>query len=422
MVEQTLQDTFAHTRSFRDTFTGFSGHALLPGGYGRSVLAVAPRTPMAVRGTGCHLRDDAGRTLIDVHNNFASLLHGYAHPVIDEAVVRAMRDGAAFGLPNMFEVDHARLMLDRLRGVDQIRYTNSGTEAFMLALRVARAVTGRDKIVVLREANHGFCDAALVSGGVATRRGIPDGVADDILAVPVNDLAELAEVFDRNSDRIAALVVDPLPGRAGLSSVDRDFWTQAYSLCTSTGALLVSDEVMTLRLAYEGAATAAGVSPDLLILGKIIGGGTPVGALAGRAECMAVLDPLEGGLAHGGTFNANPVSMAAGVACMRMFTSGAVERLNQLGDALRTALAPAVNHGWQVRGAGSLFQLYPADRTEAQTRAAQQALWWAAYDNGVLLTQDGCGSLSTPMAESTVDEIADRLGAALVSLAEVVRR
>ncbi|MGV0807992.1 aspartate aminotransferase family protein [Mycolicibacterium setense] len=348
--------------------------------------------------------------------------HGNAHPAIVEAAQRAMRDGMAFGLPNMLEIDHARVILDRLGYVDQIRYTNSGTEALMLAVRLARAATGRDVVIFMRRAYHGHSDVALVPGGAHSRRGVPDGVTRDAVEVAPNDTQALAAAFDAHRGRIAAVIIDPLPNRAGLVAIDLSCWQAARKLCDETGALLVSDEVISLRLAYQGAAMALGIVPDLITMGKIIGGGTPVGAVAGTADHMAILDPLRrDGLKHGGTFSGNPLTMAAGIASMRLFTAAEVDRLNALGHRLRCRLAAGVeDYGWEVRGAGSLFRPYPRDTTPERTRAAHEALWWAAYDTGVLLTQGCQGALSTPMDDTIVDEIAECLVAAVAAVAESV--
>ncbi|WP_194166894.1 aspartate aminotransferase family protein [Mycolicibacterium sp. P9-22] len=373
---------------------------------------------MAVRGEGCYIEDDGGYRLIDVNNNFTALIHGHAHPVVHDAAQCAMRDGMAFGLPNMLEIEHAQLMMDRLRYVDQIRYTNSGTEAVMLAVRVARTVTGRDGVIFVRKAYHGHSDIALVPGGANSRRGVPAGVVEDTVEVSINDIGELTAAFDRLDGKIAAVMIDPMPNRAGLVTVDPEFWQAARALCDRTGALLISDEVIGLRLAYAGAAMSMGVVPDLIVMGKIIGGGTPVGALAGRADVMAALDPLDGGLEHGGTYSGNPVTMAAGLAAMRLYDGAAVKRLNGLGERLRSTLTGIVTaHGWHVRGGGSLFRPYPGHLTPEETRAAHTTLWWAAYDRGVLMTQSCQGALSTPMTEAIVDDVAERIGDAVVATA-----
>ncbi len=414
MARLSVGSAYAQNRSFRDTFTGFSGHSLLPGGFARSALAVAPRTPMAVRGSGCHLRDEAGRTVIDTHNTFAALIHGHAHPVVEEAAARAMRDGMAFGLPTMYEVDHARLTLERLRYVDQISYTTSGSEAVTLAVRLARAATGRAKIVLLEGAWHGHSDLALAPGGPDVRRGVPAGVVEDVLQVAADDVAALTEVFDTFGADIAAVLIDPRPSRS--TPLSPTFWAAVRALSAAAGALLISDETVALRLAYHGAAMDAGVAPDLIVLGGLIGGGSPIGAVAGRAEWLSLLDPLQRGLPHGGTFSANPVTMAAGMACLRLFTSTEVDRLNRLGDRLRATLRPAAERlGYRVTGTGSLFGL-----DTGSVHGPQTALWWAAYDSGVLLAPSGQGSLSTPMTESVVDEIADHLSVAMAAVTDAV--
>lgn len=395
---------------FGDVFTGPAGRSLLPGGYGRGTFAIAPRTPMAVSGSGCRVRDDSGRELIDLHNNFTAMLHGYGHPQIVEAACEAMRNGSSFGLPTMYEVDHAAHMLDRLRYVDQIRYANSGTEAVMLAVRLARAVTGRDKVVMVHMAYHGQSDVALTTGGAPARRGIPDGVLRDTIEIAVNDEQALAEVFAAHPGRIAAVIVDPMPNRAGLIKVTPEFYRAARTQCDDHGTVLISDEVIALRLGYEGAAVRSGVTPDLVTMGKIIGGGTPVGAVAGTFELMNALNPLEGGLEHAGTFTGNPVTMAAGLVSMQLYTRQEVERLNALGARLRARLEASVQAlGWEVRGDGSLVRLYPKEGSAVAVKAAQNALWWESYDRGVLLGQNVSGALSTPMDQTVVDDVAERL-------------
>lgn len=364
---------------------------------------------MAVHARGCHLTDDSGRELIDLNNNFTSLIHGSAHPDITAAICEAAQRGTAFGLPNMMEVDHAQLMMERLRFVDQIRYANSGTEAMMLAIRLARAVTGRTKVVFVRMAYHGHSDTALVPGGAHSRRGVPAGIIDDTIEVPVNEGDVLAEVLDRHATDIAAVIIDPMPNRAGLVAISAQFWQTARSLTASTGAILIADEVVTLRLGYQGAAMSAGVAPDLIVMGKIIGGGTPIGAVAGTAQYMSELDPLRGGLEHGGTFSGNPMTMAAGMAAIRLFPQSEVDRMNALGNRLRAKLAPLDSLGWEVRGEGSLFRAFPRELSPEDVRRAQKALWWQAYENGLLLTPNGLGSLSTPMGDETIDDVAERL-------------
>lgn len=413
-MSQSLQQAYAEAEPFSAEFVGPNGLSVLPGGFGRSTFAVAPRIPLAVSGSGCRIVDDAGRELIDVHNNFTALIHGHAHPAVVEAAERAFRNGSAFGLPNRVEFEHAQMMIERLDCVDQIRYANSGTEAVMLAVRLARAVTGRDKIVFVRMAYHGHSDIALIPGGTAARKGVPAGVIQDTIEIAVNDVAGLTEVLESQGSSIAAVIVDHLANRSGLIAVTPEFWSAARTLTQSAGALLISDEVIALRLGYAGAAAAAGIAPDLVTMGKIIGGGTPVGAVAGRADVMAGLDPFQGGLEHGGTFSGNPVTMAAGIVTMTLFDETEVSRLNSLGDHARAALASRIDPlGWEVRGQGSLFRPFPRDLEGASVKKLHTALWFEAYDRGVLVGQNCAGALSTPMDEAIVDDVVERLADAL---------
>lgn len=406
-----LQDRYAGAPGFAAQYVGSRGFSLFPGGYGRSTFAMGPSTPMAVRGVGYHLWDSDDRRLIDLNNNFTSLIHGNAHPAITEAAVEALRRGASFGLPNEAEMAHARVLLSRIDAADQVRYTNSGTEAVMLAVRIARAATGRAKVVFLRNAYHGHSDLALNPGGPRSQRGVPEGVRADSLEVPINDVASLAEVFTSHGQQLAAVIVDPCPNRAGLVPVDSAYMKAAQELAASHGTLFVSDEVISLRQAFGGAAAAAGITPDLIVMGKLIGGGLPIGAVAGSASVMQELDPLSAtGLEHGGTFSGNPVSMAAGLRSLDLFTTQEVDRLNTLGERLRQSLRPSVEaRGWQVRGSGSLVRVYPIDESGAFKKEVADQLWWRAYDRGVLLTQSGMGALSTPMDDNVIDDVATRL-------------
>lgn len=413
----TSPEVIVDDRPFREVYVGPSGKSLLPGGFGRTMFVVGPRSPMAVRGYGCYVVDDAGRELIDFNNNFTSQIHGYAHPAVVEAGQKALANGTSFGLPNMHEIDHARMMVERLPYVEQIRYNNSGTEAVMLAVRVARAYTGRDKIVFVANSYHGHSEVALVPGGPKARRGVPAGVIADIIEVGINDLDTLSKVFEDNKNQIAAVVLDVLPNRAGLIALSFEFLNLARQLTTENGALLISDEVIALRQCYQGALFGLGVTPDLMAMGKIIGAGTPVGAVAGPEEFMSQLDGLNGGLEHGGTTAANPVTMATGLVTMQLFTADEVDRLNTLGGRIRTKLTAGIDQqAWEVRGDGSLFRIFRRGVDGVANRNAQIAVWAAAMERGVSLGQNTMGALSTPMNEAIIDDSAERIIDAVASI------
>ncbi|MEV4951354.1 aspartate aminotransferase family protein [Paenarthrobacter nitroguajacolicus] len=397
---------------------GPRGFPLLPGGYGRSTYYTGAPSPYAIRGEGYRVWDDRGHELIDANNNFTSLIHGNAHPEITEAATKALTAGASWGIPNLYEWELADLLLSRLPELDQVRFANSGTEAVMSAIRIARASTGRERVIVTKGGYHGTSDVALVPGGPAYQRGVTRGVINDVTPVPLNDVDVLRQEVEAAPDSYAAIILDLLPNRAGLLRISEEFVHTARDLATRYGIVLIIDEVISLRLGFNGFSGEYGVSPDLLTTGKLIGGGFPVGAVAGKAELMAEVDPTRpGSLPHGGTFSGNPVSMAAGSVALRLFTQEEVKRLNHLGDTTRdTVNAKIADAGWEVRGRGSLLRAVPAgaEKVDEQT---QHELWWASYERGLLGSPANLLSLSTPMDEKVAGDIADRLADAVLAVA-----
>lgn len=397
---------------------GASGLPLLPGGVGRSTYYLGKSAPYAVRGEGCHVWDDRGRQLIDANNNFTTLIHGNAHPQLVGAAVAAMESGSCWGIPNDREWDHAELLLARLPGLDQIRYTNSGTEAVMTAIRIARAATARDGVLMTQGGYHGSSDVALCTGGAKYRRGVPEGVTRDVTTIPVNDLSALRAAIDARASHYAAIVFDLLPNQAGLIALTPEFAAAARDLATRHGIVLIIDEVISLRLGAQGLAAEYGITPDLMAMGKLIGGGFPVGAVAGRESLMRQLDPSRpDAIPHAGTFTGNPVSMAAGAEALRLLDPEAIVRLNRLGDDARERIAARVGPaGWEIRGRGSLFRPFPAGRPYGAD--LQHRLWWAAYERGVLLSPANLAALSTPMTRAIVADLADRLADAVIAVAD----
>lgn len=398
---------------------GPRGFPLLPGGYGRSTYYTGAPSPYAIRGEGYRVWDDRGRELIDVNNNFTSLIHGNAHPEITAAAIKALSSGASWGIPNRYEWESAELFLLRLPGLDQVRFTNSGTEAVMSAIRIARASTGREKVLVTKGGYHGTSEVALVPGGPAYTRGVPQGVIDDVTAVPLNDIEFLVQSVEAAPEAYAAIILDLLPNRAGLLHITEEFVRTARDLATRYGIVLIIDEVISLRLGFRGLSGEYGIVPDLLTAGKLIGGGFPVGAVAGKGELMAEVDPTRpGSLPHGGTFSGNPVSMAAGAVAMRLLTEDEIQRLNRLGDTAREAVNARVQGaGWEIRGRGSLLRAVPAGAQKVE-ESVQHRLWWASYERGLLPSPANLLSLSTPMDDKVVTDIADRLADAVLAVAE----
>jgi glutamate-1-semialdehyde 2,1-aminomutase len=385
----------------------------IPGGVGRSSLAVGLPVHRAVRGEGCYVTDETGRQLLDLNNNFTALVHGHGHPAIQAAAAAAIAEGISFGMPNPHELEHAALLASRFTHADQVVYANSGTEAVMLAIRAARAQTCRPRIVFVSGAYHGTSDVALVAAGHGMESGVPSGVAADTITVPHNDVDALARAIGDGAN-VAAVVLDLMPNKAGLLPLSQEFVDAAREFTSRHDALLVLDEVISFRFALSGLQERYGVVPDLTAVGKLIGGGFAVGAVVGTTRAMSALNPLaDNALEHGGTFSGNPVTMRAGIASLTLLDRRAIDRLNTLGDRLRSALEPAAEQaGWEIRGFGSVLRLLPpADDPDPRGRA--RALWWAAYNRGCLLMPTGMLSLSTAMPDDVVNRVTSTVADAL---------
>ncbi|QDP21417.1 aspartate aminotransferase family protein [Bradyrhizobium cosmicum] len=416
----------------------------LPGGNTRTTVFMKPFPIYAARGSGCRIWDVDGNEYIDCINNFTSLIHGHAHPTLIEAATKQLALGSAFGMPTESEVDLAELLVGRLPSVEQVRFANSGTEAVMMALKAARAYTGRPKIAKCEGAYHGSYDYAEVSldptpsawGGnapvsVAYAKGTPQNVLADVVTIPFNDLEAAVSLIREHGPELACVLVDPMPNRAGLVPADRAYLEALREVTREVGALLIFDEVITFRLGYHGAQGLWGIDPDLTTLGKIIGGGFPVGAIAGGKQFMSVFDPSPGkpALPHGGTFSANPVTMRAGLAAMELLDKAAFARLDTIGQAVRDGIDAAFRKtgvpGGTV-GLGSLLKIHFTDRrirdyrsaylTEAE--AKRQAVFNAGLLNrGIFAANYGLMALSLPMADADIDAIVAAAGASLQEVA-----
>ena len=418
--------------------------ASLPGGNTRTTVFMQPYPIYAARGEGCRVWDVDGNEYIDCINNFTSLIHGHAHPVLVEAARQQLALGSAFGLPTASEIDLAELLASRLPSVDQVRFANSGTEAVMMALKAARAFTGRPKIAKCEGAYHGSYDYAEVSldpkpgewgrnapVSVAYAKGTPDNVLADVVTIPFNDAEAAVSLIREHGRELACVLVDPMPNRAGLAPADSSYLEALRRVTREIGALLIFDEVITFRLGYAGAQGLWGIDPDLTTLGKIMGGGFPVGAVAGGKDFMAVFDPRHGkpALPHGGTFSANPVTMRAGLAAMELLDDAAFAKLDALGEAVRVGIDQAFRKtgvpGGTV-GLGSLLKIHFADRPIRDYRSAylteheakRQAIFSRGLLNrGVLAAGYGLMALSTPMTEADAEAIIKAVAGALAEVA-----
>jgi glutamate-1-semialdehyde 2,1-aminomutase len=401
---------------------------VMPGGNSRLTVFQAPYPPYAVSGRGSVLVDAEGEERYDFINNYTSLLHGHADPDINAAVIEQLQRGSAFALPTEQEIDLAATLVDRVDAIEQVRFTNSGSEAVMMAIKAARAYTGKPAIISFEGSYHGSYDAAEASlppsanaleadpQPFAFSAGTPQGVLENVIVLPFNDTDAFEAAVEANKARLGAVLVDPMPLRLGMTPATETFFTRIREVTNALGIAMIVDEVVNLRVAYRGMQSLYGVKGDLTTMAKIIGGGFPIGAVGGSAEVMSVFDPTGKPKApHGGTFNANPISMVAGSVAMAKFTAAEVERLNALGDTLRSAAGDVFTRAGipgQVSGRGSLFTILFHDRPLTNYRAAvhsrtEQALATAFYaemlNHGIFMSSTLAGCLSTPMTQVEVD-------------------
>src|SRR5262245_26028311 len=364
-------------------------------------------------GSGCRVYDADGNERLDFINNYTSLILGHAHPKVVAAVQRQVARGLSAAAPTELEVVLAEAIKQRLPSVDLLRFTNSGTEATMLALRSARAYTGREKIAKIIGSYHGSHDYASADPATANA-GIPESVVDTLVMLPFNDPQAAEQIVERHRHELAAVIVEPVMGAGGVIAAEPRFLQTLREITARHGIALIFEEVIAFRLGYHGAQGRYGVTPDLTTLGKIIGGGLPVGAIGGREALMACFDPRRpGAIGHGGTFNGNPMTMAAGLATLAELTPDAYERLEAMGCDLRhklDALFGDLGAAVQVNQVGSIFNLHfseaPVTDYAAYSRSDRERagrLHLAALNRGVALAGRCMGCLSTPMSGPEID-------------------
>lgn len=347
----------------------------IPGGVNspvRAFRAVGGSPFFAQRARGCRVWDADGNEYLDYVGTWGPAIHGHAHPRIVQAVKDAAESGTSFGIPNPLEVAMARRICELVPSIQKVRLCNSGTEACMSAVRLARGFTRRDKIVKFEGCYHGHVDSLLVKAGSGAltfghpdSAGVPAAFTQHTVVLPFNDVDAVKNAFLANSNQVAAIILEPVPGNAGLYLPKPGYLEFLREITLEEGALLVFDEVMTgFRLAAGGAQGRFGVQPDLTCLGKIIGGGLPVGAFGGRADIMDLLAP-SGPVYQAGTLSGNPLAMAAGLAALELLTAdNTYERLEALGSQLETGLATAIRDAGiraQLVRCGSMFCAYFTD-------------------------------------------------------------
>jgi glutamate-1-semialdehyde 2,1-aminomutase len=359
---------------------------ILPGGVDSPVRAfkAVGGSPLFIRRAyGARLEDVDGNTFIDYVMSWGPLIHGHAPPGLVGAIGRAAKAGTSFGAPSPLEVELGERVRRLMPSLERVRFVNSGTEATMSAVRVARAATGRDRIIKFAGCYHGHADSFLVQAGsaaltlgVPTSPGVTRGAAGDTLVASYNDLESVHRVFDAHRDQIAALIVEPIAGNMGLVPPADGFLRALREITSAHGTVLIFDEVISgFRAAPGGAQAVADVRPDLTCLGKIIGGGLPVGAYGGRADLMALLAP-DGPVYQAGTLSGNPLAMTAGIWCLDHLTPRLYRHLAALGSRLAAGLAGAAREAGvavQVNAFGSLLTPFFTDRPVHDYRSATSA-------------------------------------------------
>lgn len=350
----------------------------------RSYKAVGGGAPVVMeRAQGAYFWDVDGNKYIDYLAAYGPIITGHAHPHITKAIQRAAENGVLYGTPTPYEITFAKMLKEAIPSLEKVRFVNSGTEAVMTTIRVARAYTGRDKIMKFAGCYHGHSDLVLVAAGsgpstlgTPDSAGVPKSIAQEVITVPFNDIESFKQAMERWGDQIAAVLVEPIVGNFGIVEPKRGFLETINELAHRAGALVIYDEVITaFRFMYGGAQNLLGIEPDLTALGKIIGGGLPIGAYGGRKDIMEQVAPL-GPAYQAGTMAGNPASILAGIACLEVLKQdGVYEHLDHLGEMLEEGiLTHARTYGIPVtinRLKGALTVYFTTEKVENYEQAQQ---------------------------------------------------
>lgn len=424
---QSITETFIQrTRGSREWDT--RAKKSMPGGDTRAASYYTPYPAYMAHGEGCYLYDRDENEYIDFLNNYTSLIHGHAHPATVSAIQEQAARGTVLGSAAEVTVEHAEILCNRVPSFDSVRYCNSGTEATLLAMRAARAFTGRDVIIKMDGGYHGSHDYVQLNVQPdpgeegfprrrLTSRGVPAAVMEGMQVAPFNDLDALQDILRAHRDEIAGIILEPALGAGGGVEPEPGYLQGVRQLADKFDVLLIFDEIMTFRQDVGGFQSVIGVTPDLTSIAKFIGGGLPLAAFGGRREIMAPFDPTHARtIPHNGTFNGNNITMAAGLATMKEYGAEQVESVNELGQRLKNGLNAAFEAaGVRIRavGTGSIIRLHWSDgkiTTAREAVAAQEKahalpklLHLEMMNRGIFSAPRCQFAISTPMVEKEID-------------------
>ncbi len=417
---------------------------VLPGGVSRGLCFFPPFPCQTASGEGCWMVDIDSNRRLDLFNCATTLILGYRPPAVVKAVEEQLGRGTAFQTNSGLETILAEMLVDRVASLEQVRFTNSGSEGTQMAIRAARAFTGRSAIAKMEGGYHGSHDSVEVSvrppadasgpaktpRAVADSAGIPAEALEHVVILPYNDLEAARAILDREAARLAAVIVEPILGSVGFIPGEPEFLRGLRAEAERHGILFILDEVQSFRLDRGGAQKLFGLRPDLTCLGKIIGGGFPVGAFGGRRDILALFDTASGParIPHHGTLNANPITMTAGIATLEQLTEPVYARLNGTGDRLRRELrelGERFGAPMQITGIGSMWKIHfsesPVWDYRSTLRASgliHRALFLFGLNRGLFISEGGRCCLSVPIGDAEVDRY---LAAVEGFLAELTR-
>jgi len=427
-----------------------TAYQYLPGGSTRSATDSHPYPIYMDGGKGCILTDVDGNEYIDFMNNYTVLILGHAHPKVNQVISEQMQKGILLGAPSQNQYELGRLICERVDSVDRVRFCNTGTEAVMYALRAARAVTGRSKVVKMEGGFHGNTEQVEISvspdlafAGPAARpicvpdtQGITQGVLEDVLVGPYNNIDATEKIIDENAKEIATVILEPIMGYSGMIPANKEFLEFLREITDQNNIILIFDEIITFRLAPGGAQEIYGVKPDLTTFGKTIGGGLPIGAFGGRGDIMDIFSPKrKDPMHHSGTFNGNALTMAAGIAAMKEMDGPLISYINRIGDCLKNGIQDIMRKkgiSGQVTGMGSLMNLHFSTQNVVDLRTAK-ANWdsslplrdllnLALKNNGIYTPRRVMLCISSPMTEKEIHNALQALEECLDQLRPIIER